>query len=144
MNILRSFQISRDRSITVANLIDELLRRGGDRVVSIEDSGPYRLAELHKEICAKDAFLRQIVNIQSGQPVAIYPPNARLFFRLFLAIIRAGGIAVPLNPMLSLNEVRRILSTSGTQILITDKAVFDRNIGDCDEVDVRHWIQSDD
>jgi long-chain acyl-CoA synthetase len=144
MNILRSFQISRDRSITVANLVDELLRRGGDRVVSIEDTGPYRLSELHKEICAKDSFLRQTVRIQPGQPVAIYRTNDRRCLRWFLSIIRAGGIAVPLNPMLSLNEVRRILSTSGTQILITDKAAFDRNIGDRNELDVRTWIQSDD
>jgi acyl-CoA synthetase (AMP-forming)/AMP-acid ligase II len=145
MNILRSFQISRDRSITVANLVDELLRRGGDRVVSIEDTGPYRLSELHKEICAKDAFLRQIVSLQPGQPVAIYRTNDRRCFRWFLAIIRAGGIAVPLNPMLSLAEVRRILSTSGTQILVTDKAVYDRSIGDRSELEtIRTWIQSDD
>jgi len=144
MNIIRSFQISRDSAITVANLVDELLRRCGDRVVSIEETGPYSLAELHQEICAKDAFLRQIVNLRPGQPVAIYRTNDRGCFRWFLAVIRAGGIAVPLNPMLSLNEVKRILSTSGTQILITDKAVYDRNIGDRNELDIGTWIQSDD
>lgn len=144
MNILRSFRISRDRSITVANLVDELLRRGGDRVVSIEDTGPYRLAELHAEICAKDAFLRETVALKPGQPVAIYRTNDRRYFRWFLAIIRAGGIAVPLNPMLSLAEVRRILLTSGTTILITDKSVFTRNIGDRSELDIETWIQSDD
>jgi acyl-CoA synthetase (AMP-forming)/AMP-acid ligase II len=144
MNIFRSFHISRDRTITVANLVDELLRRGGDRVVSIEDTGPYRLSELHKEICAKDAFLRQTVRLQPGQPIAIYRTNDRRCFRWFLAIIRAGGIAVPLNPMLSLTEVRRILSSSGTQILITDKATYHRNIGDLNELRIPTWIQSDD
>ena len=49
-------------------------------------------------------------------------------FRWFLAIIRAGGIAVPLNPLLSLAEVRLILINSGTEILVTDKAVFERSI----------------
>ena len=144
MNILRSLQISRDRSITAANLVDELLRRSGDRVVSIEETGPYHLAELHAEICAKDAFLRDTIALQPGQPIAIYRTNDRRYFRWFLAIIRAGGIAVPLNPMLSLAEVRRILSTSGTDILITDRAVFDRNIGDRNELNIRTWIQSDD
>jgi long-chain acyl-CoA synthetase len=144
MNIIRSFQISRDRSITAANLVDELLRRGGDRVVSLEDTGPYRLAELHADICAMDAFLRNTVALQPGQLVAIYRTNDRRYFRWFLAIIRAGGIAVPLNPMLSLTEVRRILSTSGTQILVTDKAVFERNIGQRSEFDIRTYIQSDD
>jgi long-chain acyl-CoA synthetase len=144
MNILRSIQISRDRSITAANLIDELLRRSGDRVVSLEDTGPYHLAELHAEICTNDAFLRERIALQPGQPVGVYRTNDRRYFRWFLAIIRAGGIAVPLNPMLSLAEVRRILSTSGTEILITDKAVFERNIGNSSELNIRTWIQSDD
>jgi len=144
MNILRSLEISRDRSITAANLVDELLRRNGDRVVSVEDNGPYRLAELHAEICAKDAFLRETIAIQPGQPIAVYRTNDRRYFRWFLAVIRAGGIAVPLNPMLSVAEVRRILSTSGTEILITDKTVFERNIGDRSQLNIKTWIQSDD
>ena len=32
--------------------------------------------------------------------------------------------------MLSLAEVRRILADSGTDILVTDRAVFERNIGE--------------
>lgn len=144
MNILRSFRISRDRSITVANLVDELLRRGGDRVVSVDDTRSYLLSNVHSEICAKDQFLRQVIQLKPGQPVAIYRTNNTRSFHWFLAIIRAGGIAVPLNPMLSLAEVRRILSTSKTGILITDKAVFERNIGSRNELDAHTWIQSDD
>jgi acyl-CoA synthetase (AMP-forming)/AMP-acid ligase II len=144
MNIFKSFQLSRDRNVTVANLVDELYRRNGDYEVSIEESAPYRLSELHSEICSKDTFLRQTVALGPGQPVAIYRTNDRRCLRWFLAIIRAGGIAVPLNPMLSLAEVRRILATSGTDILVTDKAVFERNIGQRNALNVRIWIQSDD
>lgn len=144
VNILRSFKISRDRNVTVANLLDELLRQSGDREVSVEDTGPYLLSEFHGEICSKDAFLRRVVGLKPGQPVAIYRTNDRRCLRWFLAIIRAGGIAVPLNPMLSLPEVSRILSTSGTDIVVTDKAVFDRNVGERSALKVRTWIQSDD
>ena len=143
MSLLRSYRLSRDRSVTVANLVDELLRRNGDREVSIEESGPFRLAELHTQICRFDAFLRRTVNLKPGQPVAIYRTNNTQYFHWFLAIIRAGGIAVPLNPMLSLAEVRRILANSGTDILVTDKAVFGRNILDRDALPVRTWIQAD-
>ena len=144
MNIFESFQLSRDRNVTVANLVDELYRRNGDYEVSIEDSGPYHLADLHTELCSVDAFLRRTVALHPAQPVAIYRTNDRRCLRWFLAIIRAGGIAVPLNPMLSLAEVRRILDTSGTKILVTDKAVFERNIGSRDALNVRTWIQVDD
>jgi long-chain acyl-CoA synthetase len=144
MNLFRRFQLSRDRTVTVANLVDELLRRNGDREISIEEDGPRRLADLHADICSIDVFLRRTVAIAPGQPVAIYRTNDRRCFHWFLAIIRAGGIAVPLNPMLTLVEVRRILANSGTEILVTDKAVFERNILDRQALEVRTWIQADD
>ena len=144
MNILGRFQLSRDRSITVANLVDELLERNGDCEVSIEDGIPRRLVQLQSEVSSIDAFLRRHVGLRPGQPVAIYRSNDPACFRWFLAIIRAGGIAVPLNPMLTLGEVSRILADSGTDILVTDKAVFERTIVDRSALNVRTWIQADD
>jgi acyl-CoA synthetase (AMP-forming)/AMP-acid ligase II len=144
MNLFRRFQLSRDRRVTVANLVDELLRRNGDSEVSIEAGKPFRLSQLHADVCKIDAFLRNAVHLRPGQLVAIYRTNDVLCFRWFLAIIRAGGIAVPLNPMLSLVEVRRILANSGTRILVTDKAVFERNIKDRAALDVLTWIEVDD
>jgi acyl-CoA synthetase (AMP-forming)/AMP-acid ligase II len=144
MNIFRRFQLARDRKVTVANLVDELLRRKGDCEVSVGADGAYHLTELLADICRKDAFLRRVIALRSGQPVAIYRSNDRECFHWFLAIIRAGGIAVPLNPMLSLAEVRRILADSGTQIMVTDKAVFESTIVDRQALDVRIWIQADD
>ena len=143
MNLIRRFQLSRDRSVTVANLVDELLRRRGDYEVSNGAEGPFHLAELHAVVCSMDTFLRRSVGLRPGQPVAVYRTNDRDCFHWFLGIIRAGGIAVPLNPQLSLAEVRRILSDSGTEILVTDKAIFERNIVDRGALDVRCWIQHD-
>ncbi len=51
MNLLRRFQLARDRNVTVANLVDELLRRKGDCEVAATDRGPFHLSELHAEIC---------------------------------------------------------------------------------------------
>jgi acyl-CoA synthetase (AMP-forming)/AMP-acid ligase II len=144
MNIFRRFQLARDRDVTVANLVDELLRRKGDCEVSVGDDGRFHLAELHADICRIDAFLRQTIKISPGQPIAIYRSNNRRCFHWFLAIIRAGGIALPLNPQLTIAEVRRILTNSGTEILVTDKTVFEHNIGERGTLDVRTWIQADD
>jgi acyl-CoA synthetase (AMP-forming)/AMP-acid ligase II len=144
MSIFRRFQLSRDRTITVANLVDELLRRNGDCEISIEDNKPFHLAELHQKICSIDSFLRGTVALKPGQLVAIYKTNDPHCFHWFLAIIRAGGIAVPLNPQLTLPEVRRILSNSGAKILVTDKAIFERTIQDREALDVRTWVQVDD
>jgi len=143
MNLVRRFQLARDRNVTVANLIDELVRRKGDCEVSVAADGSFRLSHLHAHVRSIDAFLRRSVALKPGQPVAIYRTNNRDCFHWFLAIIRAGGIAVPLNPMLSLAEVRRILASSGTEILVTDKTIFERNIVQRNALPVRIWIQAD-
>jgi acyl-CoA synthetase (AMP-forming)/AMP-acid ligase II len=143
MSIVRSYQLARDRRVTVANLVDELVRRKGNWEVAVYESGTFHLSELHAEVCSIDAFLRRSISLRPAQPVAIYRSNNPECFHWFLAIIRAGGIAVPLNPLLSLAEVRRILADSGTEILVTDKAIFERNIGDRQALDVRTWIQAD-
>jgi long-chain acyl-CoA synthetase len=144
MSIFSNFRLSRDRGVTVANLVDELVRRRRDSEVSIGSTGAFRLSELHADICSKDAFLRRTIALRPGQSVAIYRRNDRDCFHWFLAVIRAGGVAVPLNPQLSLHEVRRILDDSGTEILITDQVVFERHIGDRNALNVQTWIQSDD
>lgn len=143
MNILRRYQLARDSNVTVANLVDELVRRKGDCEVSVDVGGAFNLADLQADICSIDSFLRRSIKLRPGQPVAIYRSNNRKCFHWFLAIIRAGGIAVPLNPLLSLAEVRRILIDSGTEIIVTDKAVFERNIANRLALNVHTWIQAD-
>ncbi len=143
MNLFARIELARDRRVTVANLVDELLQRRGDCVTSVDETGPFHLAELRADVCSLDAFLRHTAGLKPGMPVAIYRTNDRHCFHWFLAIIRAGGIAVPLNPQLSLAEVHRILTDSGTDILVTDKAIFERNIGDRGVLPVRTWIQAD-
>ena len=143
MSLHQRLQLARDPRVTAANLVDELLLRKGDCEVSTGDDGPFRLAQLHADISSMDAFLRRAIGLQPGQLVAVYRTNDRDCFHWFLAIIRAGGVAVPLNPMLSLAEVRRILAESGAEILITDTAVFKRTILDRAALPVRTWIQSD-
>src|SRR5580698_6073102 len=148
MSTLARLRLARESQVTVANLVDELLRRCGDCEVGVDSSfdarGPLTLAGLHTEVASIDAFLRHTLGLRPGQLVAVYRTNDHLCFRWFLAIIRAGGIAVPLNPLLSLAEVRRILAESGTEILVTDKGVFERSIGDRATLPVRTWIQADD
>lgn len=143
MSLMERWKLARDRGLTVANLVDELVRRRGNCVVSVSEQGEYHLAEFYDAVRTMDGFLRRAVDLKPGQPVAIYRTNDRRCFHWFLAIVRAGGIAVPLNPLLSLAEVKRILEESGTEILVTDKAVFERTIRNREALPVRVWIQAD-
>ena len=144
MNFFGRLRLARDCNITIANLVDELMLRNGDCVTSVGEHGEFHLSELHEAVQSIDGFLRRSVGLKPGQLVAVYRTNNRRCFHWFLAIIRAGGIAVPLNPLLSSTEVRRILVESGTEILVTDKTVFERSIGNRDALPVQTWIQDDD
>ena len=144
MSFLGRYRLARDRGVTVANLLDELLRRNSDRDVANGADGPLRLSELHAKVSALDAFLRRSVGLRHRQPVAIYRTNTRDCFHWFLAVIRAGGIAAPLNPQLSLLEVQRILRESEIEILVTDRTVFERTIMDRGALPVQTWIQAGD
>ena len=143
MSFLERCRLARDRGVTVANLVDELVRRKGNCEVAVHEGGIFHLSDLHADVCSLDTFLRQAVELRPGQLVAVYRSNTRECFHWLLAIIRAGGVAVPLNPQLSLAEVRRILKESGAEILVTDRAVFEHTIGARQALDVRTWIQAD-
>jgi acyl-CoA synthetase (AMP-forming)/AMP-acid ligase II len=136
-------RLSFDQSVTASNLLDELLRRTGDRLVGYEDDRPRHLSDLHADVCSLSRFLIESAGLEPGGLVAIYRTNDTRCFRWFLAVIRAGGIAVPLNPLLSLAEVQRISATSGAKILVTDRAVFERTIGSRDALPFDQWIQDD-
>ena len=41
MSIVGRYRLARDRSVTVANLVDELVRRRGNIEVSVDDSGGF-------------------------------------------------------------------------------------------------------
>jgi long-chain acyl-CoA synthetase len=67
-------------------------------------------AELDRQTTRLAQALRDEANVQPGDRVAVYLPNGVSFVRAFIAVIKAGGIAVPVNLPLSVPEVAHILS----------------------------------
>ena len=57
--------------------------------------------------------------LQAGDRVALYLPNIPAFPLAYLAIQRAGGVAVSLNSTLTAEEVQYILADCGARILFT-------------------------
>jgi long-chain acyl-CoA synthetase len=67
-------------------------------------------ADLDRQTTQLAQALRDEAHIQPGDRVAVYLPNGVAFVRAFIAVIKAGGIAVPVNLPLSVPEVAHILS----------------------------------
>ena len=129
--MIRRLRLIRDRGLTLSTLLDELLPVTGDRLVSrelgVSSSGAFderdlRFPELHREVSAMGRFLVEEGGLERGGRVAIWKANDARCFRWFLAAIRAGGVAVPLNPLLPQAEVQAILVRCGASVLVTDAA----------------------
>jgi acyl-CoA synthetase (AMP-forming)/AMP-acid ligase II len=144
--MIRALRLIRDKKLTLATLLDELLPLRADRLVSLGEEGSpplaQRLADLHLQAGAMSRFLAEETGLRRGERVAIFKTNDVECFRWFLAVIRAGGIAVPLNPMLTLPELQSIASRCEISTLITDRPIFERTILARQALPVRHWVQA--
>lgn len=53
-----------------------------------------------------------------GQRLALYAPNGSEFVVLYLAILRAGAVVVPVNLLIQLPEIAHVLSDSGASAVL--------------------------
>ena len=60
--------------------------------------------------------------LQVGDRVAVMLANVPAFAILYFAILRAGGIAVPMNPLLKAREVEFYLTDSGARLIFVGAA----------------------
>ena len=122
------------RDLTLANFLDEVCRRHDPNSCPVRLTRPlphprlrgralsYRqLLDFAKRL---GGALRERAGMQRYDRVAIYKTNAPDYFILSLAVIRAGGIAVPVNGRLPLDELRRYLQHTGARLLITDRETY--------------------
>jgi long-chain acyl-CoA synthetase len=59
------------------------------------------------------------MGVKRGDRVALFLPNHPAFVLTFLAAVRIGAIAVPVNPKLTAVELQSVLRDSGAEILVT-------------------------
>lgn len=73
------------------------------------------------------AFCRRLkaAGIEAGERVAIYLPNTPEFVVAFLAVLRAGGVVVPVNPLLKNNEIEHILQDSSASYMVASERLLD-------------------
>ncbi|MFL6124536.1 AMP-binding protein, partial [Actinophytocola sp.] len=62
------------------------------------------------------------LGVRHGDRVAICLRNTVSTVESYLAIVRAGGVGVPLNPASALAELEYLLADSGATVVITDAA----------------------
>ncbi|MER5468158.1 long-chain fatty acid--CoA ligase [Streptomyces sp. NPDC002935] len=89
----------------------------GDRVAVRHDDSTLTYAELD-DASARVAALLRDRGLAPGDRVALTMPNVPLFPVLYYGILRAGGVVVPMNPLLKAREVAFALRDCGARIAV--------------------------
>ena len=90
--------------------------RQGDRAI--------RYADLD-ERSARVASLLAGRGITPGDRVGVMLPNVVEFAAVYYGVLRAGGVVVPMNPLLKAREVAYYLADSGARLIVAWHAIVD-------------------
>ena len=103
------------------NASDVLLRSGRpDDVAVIDASGRHTYADLHRAVGHQMQLLLDW-DLPPGSRVALLGANSISWIASYLAVLRAGHVAVPLAPVLTADDVRRKASHVGCAALLVDE-----------------------
>jgi long-chain acyl-CoA synthetase len=117
--------------VDLANLADTVRRAASDHADAVallraDDGSTITWRQLDQSVDAVAAALRRLALPSSrGHParVAIALPNVPEFAQAFFGTLRAGLVALPVNPGYTARELRHILADSGASVVITTPEV---------------------
>jgi long-chain acyl-CoA synthetase len=98
-------------------LLEEAARRHPDRIAMrfLDDAWTYR--ELDRWVDAFAAWL-QSVGVAKGDRVALHLPNCPQMVVAFYGCLRAGAVAVPVNPLYVPREVEAVLADAEPKVVV--------------------------
>ncbi|MDN5361720.1 MAG: long-chain acyl-CoA synthetase [Moorella sp. (in: firmicutes)] len=98
---------------------------GKDHPALVYHDGTTTYGELIERIGAYANLFRSL-GLEPGERIAICAPNCPEFIYSYLGGIQGGGIVVPLNLMLTREEIAFIIRDSGCSILAIHRSIIDR------------------
>jgi long-chain acyl-CoA synthetase len=99
----------------VSNLVDTASAQA-DRVAVRVDETAVTYGELAQASSRVAGMLRER-GMRPGDPVGIMLPNVAEFAVIYYGVLRAGGVVVPMNPLLKAREVSYYLGDSGARLI---------------------------
>jgi fatty-acyl-CoA synthase len=83
-------------------------------------------AELRDAVDKLAGYLQQDCGVKRGDRVAIYMQNSPQFIIAYYAVLRADAMVVPVNAMLTTDEVRHVVTDSGARVLFAAQDLLPR------------------
>ncbi|MFJ5306904.1 beta-ketoacyl synthase N-terminal-like domain-containing protein, partial [Streptomyces sp. NPDC088350] len=103
----------------VQDLLTEQSRRFGAKTAYVDARRAVSYADLEARTRRLAGHLAEL-NLLPGDRVAMFLGNRVEMVESYFAVVRAGGIGVPVNPHVSQTELEHLLTASGSQVVITD------------------------
>lgn len=111
--------IARARAQSLSAMLRRAAERHGDRTAIICGDVNWSYRAFLEQVESLAAGLRHL-GVMPGDRVAILARNSHAFIALRFAIARADAVLVPINFMLTVDDVRYILDHSGARVLFAD------------------------
>src|SRR5260221_293019 len=105
--------------MTVVNLASNLVQTARARADSVAirvGAADTTYGELDRESSRVAGMLAER-GIQPGDPIGLMLPNVAEFASIYYGVLRAGGVVVPMNPLLKAREVAYYLGDSGARFI---------------------------
>jgi long-chain acyl-CoA synthetase len=104
-------------------ILTQMAGKYPDRAAIMFKGHVISLRELEALVDRMTAGLQKL-GVQQGDRVAVQLPNCPQFVIAYYAILRAGGIVVPCNPLYQAHEMTHQLNNSGSKIIITLSSMY--------------------
>ena len=111
--------LARTKDLTLGTFLGQFAEIRGDRLVAEHPDGMrYTFAQASDRVARASATLRTYV--APGDRVAVRTANGFDLFLACLAVARAGGVAVPVNPRMADAEIEYVVADAGVTSSIED------------------------
>jgi fatty-acyl-CoA synthase len=101
---------------TLPDYLDTAARRYPDKPAIVYCGSETTYAQLKQRVDALAGFLQQQLGVLPGDRVLVASQNCPQFVAAFYAILQAGAVVVPVNPMSKAAEIRYYAQDSGARV----------------------------
>ena len=134
--------------LNLQNLADSFEYRGDSIYSKMYDGERYlptTYTTFYKNTQAIARYLQLVEKLNKGDKVAIMSENRPEWMMMYFGVVYNGVIAVPCDAMLSPEEVKTIIKSSGTEIMGVSLSIYEKLIKDKEIISlIKNWIIFDD
>lgn len=100
-------------NVTLLHFLDTAAQRFPDKAAICFVGSTLRYAQLRHRVDALAAWMQRCWDLKRGDRVLLWSQNCPQFVTACYAVLRAGAVVVPINPMSTIEEVRYLMDDSG-------------------------------